>query len=85
MNQPIIMHLAIRNQVYLSLVEGSHRSYVGCSGDLLESVRSACQLSSDAYFVNEHHELEAIRAAYRLRRVIIRVRHKREIHFLGNA
>lgn len=85
MSQPITMHLAVRDQSYLALVAGSDRSTAGCSGDLLESVRSACKLPSDAYFVNEHHELDAIRAATRNRRVVIRVRHKREIHFVGNA
>lgn len=85
MSQPITVHLAVRDQSYLAMMPGGNRSTSGCSGDLLESVRSACKLPNEAYFVNEHHELEAIRAATRNRRVILRVRHNREIHFVGNA
>lgn len=85
MSQPITMHLAVRDQNYLAMVAGSDRSTAGCSCDLLESIREACKLPNDAFFVNEHHELDAIRSATRNRRVIVRVRHNREIHFVGNA
>jgi len=85
MSMTITMHLAVRDQNYLALVAGAERASAGCSGDLLESVRNACKLHGDAFFVNEHHELDAIRAANRNRRVIIKVRRKREIHYLGES
>jgi len=84
MSEPIAVHLAIREPNYLALVAGSARATAGCSSDLITAISEACGIPSDAIFVNESHEMDAIRAAIRHRIVLIRIRKKREIHVLGS-